>query len=133
MSRKSKQLGLNVFDTHMGAFDYTVRCVVGNYKKTLEYVAHIYELTDPKGFIEDEMTEDKDLRGKCWHHHGYVPIIWIPRKPRTPREYATLAHETAHAVYAMFAWAHLPNSRDNEEVFGHALGHVISNILDGLK
>ena len=68
-------------------------------------------------------------RGKVFYRRGYVPVLWIPRKPKTAREHATLAHESLHCVYHLFEWANLPMSRDTEEVAAHSMAHIMANII----
>lgn len=129
MSRKSKQLGLDVVDTHMGLFDYTVRVCVGDHEKAKEYIAYVFEEK------YDELADGNrgyEARGICYHRTGYVPIVWLPRYPETPREYATLAHEVIHAVnhlFDLFDWSATPLTRDTEETFAHSVAHVINNAL----
>lgn len=130
MSRIAKKLGLKVFDTHMGLFDFSVRCVIGEHGKALEYIAYVFE--DKHGELPDG-NRGYEARGICYYKTGYVPIIWLPNNPETPREQATLAHEVVHAIYHLFDWAALPLSRDTEEVFAHSVAHVLNNIYEKVK
>lgn len=114
----------------MGLYDFTIRCVIGDHDKTIEYVAYVFE--DDIETMPDT-SRGFDERGVCYYRPGYVPIMWIPRYPETPREYGTLMHETIHAINHLFEWAATPLSRDTEETFAHAAGHVITNILDRLS
>lgn len=126
MSKKSKELGLQVIDTHMGLYDFTVRCVIGDHENALKYVAHVFE---------DKIEEMPDgnrgyeARGVCYFRTGFVPIVWLPNYPKTPREYATLSHEVIHAINHLFDWAATPLSRDTEETFAHSVAHVVNNVL----
>lgn len=108
-------------------FDFDVIVLVGDYKTALSFVSWKFEDkdTDLEAFDMEYIP-----RGKCFFRRGYVPIIWIPRKPKTSREHATYAHECLHAVFHLIEWAGLPNTRDNEEVITHAMAHLITN---GLK
>lgn len=131
MSRIAKKLELRVLDTHMGLFDFTIRTMAGDYNNGLKYAAHIFEEPIYEG-MADGTSQGYEARGKCYFATGYVPIIWLPRKPETPREYATLAHEAIHAVSHMFDWANTPFTRDTEETFGHSVAHVVNNVLEKL-
>ena len=74
------------------------------------------------------------MRGRYFYRPGYVPIIWIPCKPRTPVEYGTLGHEVLHAVRLMlFDWAGIPLSAQTDEVYCHAIGHAMRKILEALR
>jgi len=123
---KGKELGLKEFKIHMGLFDYSVIGVIGDYKKMSEYIAWKF---DEKDFDSTHWDMGYEPRGKCFHRAGYVPIIWLPREPKTPRERATFAHEALHAVYHLFQWANLPMTRDTEELAGHSLAHIITNLF----
>ena len=124
--KKKKWKGITENRVHMGTFDFTVIVLVGDYKTALAYVSWKFEDNDTD-------LEDFDMnyipRGKCFFRQGYVPVIWIPRKPKTPREHATMAHESLHAVFHLFEWANLPITRDTEEVMTHAMSHIITDAI----
>ncbi len=123
MNKKWK--GITENRVHMGAFDFTVIVVVGDYKTACAYA--LWKFEDKETKIDDM---GYDCRGKCFFRRGYVPIIWIPHKPKNNREVATYAHECLHAVFHLFEWANLPLTRDTEEVMTHSMAHLIAN---GLK
>lgn len=108
----------------MGLFDFEVIVIVGNYDTACNFVSWKFEdkETDLRAFDMEYIP-----RGKCFFRRGYVPIVWIPHKPRTPREHATLAHECLHAIFHLFEWAGLPLTRDTEEVMTHAMAHLITH------
>ncbi|MDO8885756.1 hypothetical protein [Candidatus Oleimmundimicrobium sp.] len=122
-----KGKGITENRVNMGAFDFDIIIIVGDYKTTLAYVSWKFE--DKKTNLADSDMGDIP-RGKCFFRRGYVPVVWIPRKPQNSREYATYAHECLHAVFHLFEWANLPLTRDTEEVMTHAMAHLITN---GLK
>jgi len=130
MSKIAKRLGLKVTDTHMGMFDFSIRCVIGDHDKALEYIAHVFDDT-----IEEMPDGNRgyEARGICYFRTGYIPIIWLPRYPQSSREISTLAHECIHAVNHLFDWAAVPLSKDTEETFAHAVGHAVNNILEKMR
>lgn len=128
MSAIARRLGLTVVDVYMGTFDFTVRCMVGDYEAGMKYAAHVFEVDFE--YVVDGENFGYEARGKCYFRPGYVPIIWIPRRPHTAREHATLAHEIVHSVMHLFEWAHVPVNRDTEEVFAHAVGHIANGIYE---
>lgn len=133
MSKIANKLGLKAIDTHMGLFDFTVRVVIGNYDNTVKYVAHVFEDDNKPELIEQAISEQQqgyETRGRCFYKTGYVPIVWIPRYPRNPREYATLSHEIVHAMFWLFDWAAIPIDRSTEEVLCHSVAHVVNNVLE---
>ncbi len=124
--RLAEKLGLKEYYVHMGLFDFEVAFVTGDYKQARKWVAWKYD--DEEEDISDH-DQAWEARGKCFMHKGYIPIVWVPRKPRTAREHATLAHECMHALFHLFEWAGLVISSDTEELFGHALAHLVNGFL----
>ncbi len=118
-----KEFGLVEKRIPMGLFDFTVLCVIGKYDGLESYIQWKFE---DKDF---SLRDDYEPRGWCIYCPGYCPVIWIPKKPRNPREYATLAHECLHAVYHLFDWAGIKMTRDTEEVVTHSMAHIINSIL----
>jgi len=132
MSKKSKELNLLEAYTHMGAFDFAVYCVVGDYNNACRYVAWKFEDSAFESFAQDS-NKGYEPRGKTFFRTGYVPVIWIPKIPQTPREYATLSHECLHAVFYMMDWANVPTIIETDEVSAHAMAHLINNILSKIS
>lgn len=124
-SVKGRQLGLREYRVHMGLFDFNVLVVTGDYSKLNEYLAWKYE---DNGFDLQRLDGGYACRGKCFYKTGYVPIIWVPGKPRTAREHATFAHECIHAVFHLFEWAGLGINRETEEVLTHSVAHLIASV-----
>ena len=124
---KASSLGLREVRIHMGMFDFTVLVITGDYEKALRFVAWKFEEED----LNHIDNYGYEARGKTFMRGGYVPVIWIPRRPVTAQEHGTLAHEAVHAVKFMFQWAGV--STDEDEVFGHAVGHIVAGTLTGLR
>lgn len=129
--QRLKKLGLKEYRVEMGFFDFTVLLLTGEYMKAVEFVAWKYD--EGENFIEEHKVDNGNVRGKCFYRHCYVPCIYIPRKPKTAREYATLGHECNHAIYRLFAWAGIPMGSDTEEVFTHAQAHLVNGFLEQMK
>lgn len=122
-----KKLGLREIGIEMGLFDYTVICIIGDHGSLDEYIQ--YKFDDPD-FRSEDFDKGFKPRGKCLYRPGYVPVVWIPKFPTKPREYATLAHESLHAVYHLFRWAGIEPNDQTEEVMTHAMAHIINTILE---
>lgn len=71
-----------------------------------------------------------DNRGITYFTQGCHPVIAMPRKPKTPDEYGTLAHEACHAVEIIFNKIAQPVG---DEVFAHSVGAVVRNALKWKK
>jgi hypothetical protein len=124
---KPRALGLQEVVVHFGAFDYLLTCVAGPPKNVGRYIA--WKFDDP-GY-DCDLSE---ARGRFFYRKGWAPVIWIPRKPRTPEEHGTLSHELLHALREMLVdWAGMPLNVDTDEAFCHAMGHGVRTILAGLK
>ena len=121
-----KKLGLKEIHVHMGMFDFGINVVIGDYKSLTPYIQYKF---DDKEFNTDYFDNGYACRGKTVFRSGYCPVIWIPRKPRTPREHATLAHECLHAVYHLQRWAGFKLGDDTEEVMAHGMAHIINEVL----
>lgn len=122
-----KRFGLQEVKVNFGIFDNSMICIAGPRERVVEYVR--WKCEDP-----DFDRDMSNVRGRFFQREGYVPIIWIPRKPRTPREHGTLAHEVLHVLAATFTdWASVPFTKDTEEVFCHALGSTVAAILEQLE
>lgn len=122
-----KRFGFKEISISMGLFDFDVVCVIGDYENITKYIQWKFENKD------FEMIDDYEVRGKCFFCKGYVPVIWIPRKPRTPREYATLSHECIHAIFHLFNWAGMGINIETEELMTHSVGHLVNGILSKIK
>lgn len=130
---KASRLGLREIRVNFGTFDRELICLVGPYANVGKFVA--WKVDDPlvlKTIEQDDKSRGVGARGRYYHRRGYIPIIWIPRVPRTPREHATLAHEMLHVVRTIMEWAGIPLNEDTEEAYCHALGHGVEKVLAGL-
>lgn len=121
------KLGFQETEIYMGMFDYSINFVVGKHDNLGTYVA--FKLDDPD--YEEDLAYEP--RGRCIYRSGYRPIIWIPRKPRTPREHVTLAHECLHAMWHVTRWAGIPLDDSTEEVITHGMAHIYTKALESFK
>jgi hypothetical protein len=69
----------------------------------------------------------EDRRGVTFHSMGFHPVIAMPRKPKTPTEIGTLAHEATHAVNYIYDM--LGEDYRNSELFAHSVGAVVRGVL----
>lgn len=119
--KRRRWSGLQIFRLHCGVFDYAVRIVIGPHELGMQYI---------RWFTKNKNIPSNDCqRGLCALQPPYCPVIWLPRKPQTPREHATLAHECFHAVSHVTRWAAIEHSEATEEVFCHTLGFLVDGIL----
>lgn len=121
-----KKLGFKEVPVHMGMFDFTINVVIGDYKSLTPYIQ--YKFDDPH-FNTEHFDGGYECCGKTVYAHGYCPVIWIPRIPKTAREHATLAHECLHAMYHVHRWAGFPLDDSTEEIVTHGMAHIINEVL----
>lgn len=115
---------------HMGTFDYTVYFICGEYEEANRYFSWKLEDND---IDHEEFDKGFEPRGRTMYRSGYCPIVWIPKKPKTPREYATLAHEMLHATCHLMEWAGVPLTQASEEVYAHAQAYLVTEALSAFK
>ncbi len=65
-------------------------------------------------------------RGATFYYENCHPIIVLIRKPKTPEEIGTLAHEACHAVVNIF---NKISELEYDEVFAHSVGAVVRKVL----
>lgn len=125
-----KRLGLQAIEVHFGVFNTWLLVVIGQEKAAAKYAKHYFE-------DEDCWPTEGHLRiGRFMVsnvNHELSPMLWLPRRPRTPKEYGTLAHECMHAVYQVMNWADLSLNSDTEEAYCHSIGFLVTKILTEAK
>jgi len=118
-----KDNNMKEVNIELGMFDYNINFLVGDINNLEEYARFKfdYEQFEIKGLL--------NVYG--WHLfcEGYSAIVWIPRYPRTPKDYGTLSHETVHAMVRMMDWAHIKVTTDTDEVLAHGVSYLIRNFL----
>ena len=119
--------GLLELHVHMGMFDFGINVAIGPVENLTRYVR--YKLEDEDFGKNDDAVRLTDGRGWYIARRGFCQIVWIPRFPRSPREYGTLAHESIHAVSRMMEWASIPSNYDTEEVLTHGVSHIVTSVL----
>lgn len=129
---KASSVGLREIRVHFGAFDFVAICIFGEYAGAQKYASCKFDLDPGTLWESDEQRAFKPL-GRVFYRGGYVPILWMPSPPRTPREHGTLAHEMLHVVGHLIDWAAIPRTTETEEVFCHALSHGVTTVLEALK
>lgn len=122
-----KRLGFQVVDINFGTFTFPLRVIVGPAEHVEKVVR--FHLDDP-----DYIVNTNRKRGMFFHRTNWRPIIWLPRKPKTPAEYGTLAHELMHAITVMLVtWVGMTLNEDTDEAFAHAMSYAMGEILTALK
>lgn len=124
---KASSLGFKEILIEYEMFGYEIACIVGPLKNVPKYVAHYHHREPPS------LEELKTGYGWTFYSSGRAPIVWIPRFPKNPREYGTLAHEVAHAVTAMLDWKGVPIKANCDETFCNALGYGVTKILEAKR
>jgi hypothetical protein len=121
--RNQMKFGLKELKVPLGIFDFTVIFVFGPREKLQNYLRWKYE---DKNLI---VTPSDNPLGECGWKTGYCPVVWLPHKPKTVRELATLSHECCHAMFDLFGWARIGINRETEEVLCHGVGFLVKTVL----
>lgn len=117
--------GLRIIRVEMGVFNTWVRIAVGPKENIQAYIR--WADRKPNWVFNDS---DTGFQGMCIKTSGYAPVVWIPRRPRTPEEHATLAHECVHAAFYLMDWLGMEASQNTCEVMTHATGWLVKNALE---
>ena len=90
--------------------------------------------------LKDYHYEDVDLRyvnealenrrGVTFRKDRCFPVIALPKKPHSPEQIGSLAHEACHAVKEIFDYI---QEREIDEVFAHSVGAVVREVLKSTK
>lgn len=124
-----KRLGFQAIDLHFGMFDFDVHVIVGNKRENVQRYVE-WKIGQPF----DVPWEGERRLGAFFSAPHCVPVIWLPRKPRTTGEIGTLAHEMLHAVRMMLVdWAGVELNRDTDEAFCHAIGYGVRTVLEKVR
>ncbi len=128
MTDPAKRLGFRSIDVHFGTFDFTMNVIVGGSRNLREYLVWKHGTDEIPSFDPDS------ARAMYFCRKGYVPVIWLPRRPRASRDFAALAHEILHVLrYMLVDWAGIPLTRDTDEAFCHAMSFAMNETLEKLK
>lgn len=83
------------------------------------------------GFKSD-FKEEKDLSersaGITFSLNTDDVIIWLPHKPKTDGEVATLVHEIYHATSFLLRSVGIEHTSDTEEVYAYTMEYIYFNI-----
>lgn len=132
MSRKSKELNLQAYDISMGIFDFKVRVIIGEYQNALKYIAWMQKIDDPDS-IRADFIVGKEPHGETFRGNDWIPVIWLPVYPTTPKQISTLSHESVHAMVAVYRWLNMPINYDTEEMLCHGMAHIVRETLTAFK
>lgn len=114
-----------------GMFDFSFVVVAGP-KLSPETIRILSDVTHiSKEIVEAELAVE--CRGYILHRQGYGTGIWLPRVPRSAQDYATLAHETFHAVCHMTRHFGVEFAKESEETFAHALSFAVRETITQLR
>lgn len=119
--------GFRKLNIKNGIFEGGVWLVVSeDYQKVLNFVRTRHK--DPGlGY------EFKKFDGCVFKSDKFQPILWIPKKPTTPREYSVLGHEFLHCVFSTLDYYHVSLCEDSEEVFAHLHSYYMRQALEFLN
>ena len=126
VAKLERKFGLVILTVHFGVFSHELMVALGA-AESFEKFAR-WEYDDP------DYVGPEHARGSFSHRDGRIPVIWLPRYPRTPDDHGTMTHEVFHAVsHILRDWAQMENNMHTEEAFAHAMGFCVTEILSKMK
>ena len=117
------KFGYNELRIKFGLFDYTAIVIIGDKANLRRYLRWKFEDDD---FV---LGYNRHTRGLVVGRQGYCPIMWLPKRPRTCTEIATVAHECVHVMMHLFSWAGMSVTEDTEEIMAHGVAYMTRMIL----
>lgn len=118
-----------IFTIDAGCYDYSITvCISEDYLRVCKIFNKRFSLPDENdtAFFPIDF---KRTFGRFTCIKEVRPILWIPKPPKTSREFGTLAHEALHATIAITRWYGVKLARESEEAFAHLHSHLIKQIL----
>jgi len=127
-SRPPRELKLfQLIDIPLQPFGWDVRVLIGPREHLLTVGRWMLDWPD----AEHDFVEPAGL---TLMRTGYNPIIWLPRKPRSPIEHGALAHEAAHATrFILVSQLGIPINAGNDEIYCHCIGWIVRRVLEQAK
>ena len=116
------------YKLHCGTFDVSYYLIVGkDFDKIEKFLKN--------NFHDDNYKLNLSEDNACFFSRfNYSPVVWIPKKPKTEREYGSFVHELLHLVfYVLTEWASVKHCDESEEVFTHLLSTVTTDCLKKLN
>lgn len=97
---------------------YKVIFTWGNWRRVAQSYHH--QISPGEDVLEDR-------HGVTLSMYGLHPLIIMPRFPKTPDEYSTLAHEAVHAIEDIFTYM---GAKTEGEIFAYCVGSVVRVVLE---
>lgn len=119
---------LQTFKIHCGTFDYNIDVVIGKDKELVKKF-----IKKKHKALPDNINVFDIAHGMIIRYEGFNPILWLPAKPRTPSELATMSHEIFHLVYTVLSYVGITLSESSEEVFCYLIGHLTKQVIEKAK
>lgn len=77
--------------------------------------------------------KDADINGLYFPHQPQRgAVLWIPRVPQTPKDYAVLAHEMTHCALDLHSQRAIKVDQDNDEPLAYLVEHGVRSVLEAL-
>lgn len=84
--------------------------------------------------LDDSTIETpKNAAGLTYYINDRPIVIWIPKIPTTPDDYASLNHELMHTVHFIMDWVEIPLNMSTTEVYGYQMGYLTKQFYEGIE
>jgi hypothetical protein len=122
-----RSYGFQVIEVRLDVFEFKFQCIIGPRENIEKYLTRRWP-DIPINPISQTARALTFFRARA------DPIIWLPRRPRTPKDIGTLAHEVLHVLTAFLVESvGLQLNYETDEAFCYPLGYAIETILERAK
>lgn len=98
----------------------------GHNVKEMNKVLKKYGTTVP----DDLLDHEGNLMGRFYLNSKNQAHIWVPKFPKSPREYGFLQHEINHAVTIILDKLGMTLSGDSEEAYAYLTGYITEKVYE---
>lgn len=120
------RFGFEEISIPLAIYDASFTCIFGAPDKLMPFL-------DRRLGRANWTMPDATHRGMTYTWHGKAPVVWMPRRPRSPAEIGVLAHEIVHILTAILVEKGLKLSDSSEEAFAYAMSFCMRSVLERVK
>lgn len=103
--------------------EYWVYVIWGKKEECLKFI---------KRHLKKDYVEIYDgVRGQTFGCEEYEPIIYMAMKPNEEHFWATLAHESCHAINRI--WDYIGETTRTDEIYAHSIGAILAHVEKYIK
>jgi hypothetical protein len=121
------------FVIYLDIYDFYVHFCIGDKDKTLKHVNKLLQLPDIQNNLAAFDLNHMDKKGLRFRREGYIPVVWLPRVPKTTEELGTLSHEIFHVTCDVCRHVSIPLTEYSEEAYCYITGYLTKQFWEKIK